>query len=179
MEQIAGRAGVGIGTLYRRFPSKEELVSAVVESASELTRQIAELVLAESPAADGVFDFLRHCIATPSCWRVIASRAPWTDDTTSAALARVALLVERLLDNARRVDAVRHEVTFTDLAVLLMSVRAVADVCDPHVPLASARYLELVMDGLRPASTTWQVPPMTVGQLTTVLTGRGKDTPLR
>jgi len=68
-------------------------------------------------------------------------------------------------------------VTFTDLAVLLMSVRAVADLCDPHVPLASARYLELVMDGLRPAATTWQNPSMTVGQLTAVLTGRSAGAP--
>lgn len=177
MEQIAGRAGVGIGTLYRRFPSKEELVSAVVESASERTQQIAELVLAESSPAEGVFDFLRHCIAAPSCWRVIASRAPWTDDTTSAALARVAPLVERLLENARAAGAVRPEVAFTDLAVVLMSVRAVADLCDPRVPLTSARYLELVMDGLRPAPTSWRTPPMTVAQLTTVLTGRPGGAP--
>jgi AcrR family transcriptional regulator len=172
MEQIAGRAGVGVGTLYRRFPNKEELVSAVVEDASRRTRQIAASVLTESTPAEGVFDFLRHCIAAPSCWRVIASRAPWTDDTTSSALALVAPLVETLLENARRAGAVRSDLTFTDLAVVLMSVRAVADLCDPHVPQSSARYLELVMDGLRPGAAPWMNAPMTVEQLGTVLTGR-------
>src|ERR1700722_15269362 len=66
MEQIAARANVGIGTLYRRFPNNAELVNAVVEAASQRTQQIAEAVLAESTPADGVFEFCRRCIAAPS-----------------------------------------------------------------------------------------------------------------
>ena len=79
MEQIAARAGLGVGTLYRRFPNKGELVAAVIAAASRRTEQIARSVLADAPAAEGVFTFLRRCVAVPSCWRVIASRAPGTD----------------------------------------------------------------------------------------------------
>jgi AcrR family transcriptional regulator len=172
MEQIAGRAGVGVGTLYRRFPNKAELVSAVIEAASRRTEEIARSVLADCPAADGVFAFLRQCIAVPSCWRLIASRAPWTDDTTSSSLARIAPLVDTLLDRAREAGAIRSDVVFTDLAVVLMSVRAVADLCDPQVPSSSARYLELVFDGLRPGAPAWTHGPMTVTELNAVLTGR-------
>ncbi len=179
MEQIAGRAGVGIGTLYRRFPNKGELVGAVIEAAHERARQIAESVLSESSPADGVFDFVRRCIAAPSCWRVIAARAPWTDDTygdtTGDALSRIAPLVDTLLERAKRAGAIRADVAFTDLAVVLMSVRAVADLCDPHAPATSARYLELVLDGLRPGGRLWANPPLTVAQLSTVLTGRSAD----
>jgi AcrR family transcriptional regulator len=176
MEQIATRAGVGVGTLYRRFPNKAELVSAVIEAASQRTEQIARSVLADCPPADGVFAFLRHCIAVPSCWRVIASRAPWTDDTTSSSLARISPLVDTLLERAKTAGAVRPDVVFTDLAVVLMSVRAVADLCDPHVPSSSARYLELVLDGLRPGGPAWTNRPMTVVELNTVLTGRPDPT---
>ncbi|HEY5251304.1 MAG TPA: TetR/AcrR family transcriptional regulator [Acidimicrobiales bacterium] len=172
MEQIAARAGVGVGTLYRRFPNKAELVSAVIEAASQRTEQIVEALLATSSPAEGVFEFLRQCIAVPSCWRVIASRAPWTDVTTSSSLARVAPIIDTLLDRAKAAGAIRPDVAFTDLAVVLMSVRAVADLCDPHVPSASTRYLELVFDGLRPGGPAWVHPPMTVTELNTVLTGR-------
>jgi AcrR family transcriptional regulator len=171
MELVAERAGVGVGTLYRRFPHKTELVSAVIEAAGQRTQEIAESVLAECDPADGVFEFLRRCIAVPSCWRVIASRAPWTDHTTTSALARVAPVVETLLTHARRAGTIGENVTFTDLALALMSVRAVADLCDSHVPQSSARYLELVMHGLRPGGGTWIHPPMSVEQLSTVLTG--------
>lgn len=179
MEQIAGRAGVGIGTLYRRFPNKGELVAAVIEAAHERARQIAESVLSECSPADGVFDFVRRCIAAPSCWRVIAARAPWTDDatdgTTGDALSRIAPLVDTLLERAKQARTIRADVAFTDLAVVLMSVRAVADLCDPHAPASSARYLELVLDGLRPGGRAWANPPLTVAQLSTVLTGRSAD----
>ncbi len=40
MEQIAARAGVGVGTLYRRFPNKESLVVAVFEMAGQRSRQL-------------------------------------------------------------------------------------------------------------------------------------------
>jgi AcrR family transcriptional regulator len=171
MEQVAERAGVGVGTLYRRFPNKGELVSAVIDAATQRTRQIAESVLADSDAGDGVVEFVRRCIAVPSCWRVIASKTHAIDDTTSAAVARIAPLVDQLLDRAKGAGTIRSEVEFTDLAVVLMSARAVADQCDPQVPGTSGRYLELVLDGLRPGGAPWTSSPMSLEQLTTVLTG--------
>ena len=170
MEQIADRAAVGIGTLYRRFPNKAALVNAVVQTATQRTQQIARTVLADTPGEEGVFEFLRRCVAAPSCWRVITSRAPGIGDTPRSGVSQVAPLVEQLLENARRAGTVRQDVVFADLAVVLMSVRAVADFFDPQVRHTSARYLELVMAGLRPDGTSWVTPPMTIAQLGSVLT---------
>ncbi len=78
MEQIATRAEVGIGTLYRRFPNKADLLAAVVDAATARTCQIANEVLAEVAPADGVFEFIRRCVATPTCWRAVTSRRPWS-----------------------------------------------------------------------------------------------------
>lgn len=171
MEQVADRAGVGVGTLYRRFPSKAALVKAIVEAANQRTQQIAESVLAEGSSDEGIYEFLRRWVAAPSCWRVIASRAPGIGETPRSGIARIAPLVEELLEKAKRAGTIRDDVVFTDLAVALMSVRAVADLFDLRVPCASARYLEVVMAGLRPDGHSWVNPPITVGQLATVLTG--------
>src|SRR5580658_3691940 len=76
MEQIAARAEVGVGTLYRRFPNKADLFSAVIDAATDRTRQIAREVLREVAPADAVFEFVRRCVEAPSCWRAATSRRP-------------------------------------------------------------------------------------------------------
>ncbi len=92
MEQIASRAEVGIGTLYRRFPNKADLFAAVVDAATERTHQIAVEVLAEVDAGEAVFEFVRRCVATPSCWRAATSRRPWSEPRADTALAALAAL---------------------------------------------------------------------------------------
>jgi AcrR family transcriptional regulator len=171
MEHIAERAGVGVGTLYRRFPGKADLVTAVVEAANRRTEEIAREVLDGSAAEDGVFDFLRRCVAAPSCWRVIASRAPGIGNAPRAGVSRIEPLVDEVLTRAKKAGAVRDDVAFTDLAVALMSVRAVADLFDPYVPATSGRYLDVVLAGLRPNGQPLGSTPMTTAQLGRVLTG--------
>ena len=77
MEAIATRADVGVGTLYRRFPTKADLFSAVVEAARQRNREIAEEVLADVAPGEAVFEFVRRCMAVPSVWRDTISAPPW------------------------------------------------------------------------------------------------------
>src|SRR5579862_7489898 len=56
MEQIAVRAEVGIGTVYRRFPNKADLCTAVANAATVRTGQIADEVLLEVAPGDAVFE---------------------------------------------------------------------------------------------------------------------------
>jgi AcrR family transcriptional regulator len=170
MEQIAARAEVGIGTLYRRFPNKADLCAAVVDAATDRTRQIADEVLREVAPGDAVFEFIRRCVDAPSSWRAATSRRPWSGGGADRALAAIVPLIERILEAGQRAGTVRPDIVATDLVVTLMSVRAIGDLCDADAPGTSRRFLEYALDGLRPGHKTPKQRPMSVKQLGRVLT---------
>jgi AcrR family transcriptional regulator len=170
MECIAARADVGVGTLYRRFPNKADLLNAVVEAAHERNRQIAEAVLADVPPEDAVFEFLRRCIAFPSCWRATISSPPWRSNGTG--LEKMAPLLGEILDRSQRAGSVRPDVEVSDVVVVLMAMRSIADVCDTKSSKPSLRFLELLLDGLRPGHEPPAHAPLTVAQLDRILRRR-------
>ncbi len=172
MEQIAARAEVGIGTLYRRFPNKADLCAAVVDAATDRTRQIANEVILEVTPGEAVFEFVRRCVDAPSCWRAATSRRPWSGGDADRALATLLPLIERILEASQRAGTVRPDIDPTDLVVTLMSVRTLGDLCDTDAPGASRRFLELALDGLRFGHKSPVHPPMSVKQLGRVLTDR-------
>jgi AcrR family transcriptional regulator len=170
MEQIAAAASVGVGTLYRRFPTKADLFAAVADDATERTRQIAREVLAEVPPDEGVYEFIRRCIDTPSCWRATTSRRPWSGEGADRALGNLLPVIAKIVRAGQEADSVRSDLAATDVMVILMAVRSIRDLCDTEAPGTSVRFLELALDGLRPSSTTPLVTPMTTRQLSRVLT---------
>ena len=128
MEEIAAAGRCRRRTLYRRFPNKADLFDAVVAARTSATAQIAEEVLAEVPPEDGVFEFVRRCIAVPSCWRATISAPPWR--TSGTGLGQTAPLLAGILERSQRAGTVRPDVEVADIVVVLMAVRSIADVCD-------------------------------------------------
>jgi AcrR family transcriptional regulator len=164
METIAERADVGVGTLYRRFPRKAELFEAVVDEAKKRNREIAETVVAEVPDGEAVFEFVRRCVAAPSCWRATTEAPPWR--STGTGLDLLAPLLDEILARSQRAGTVRVDLAVTDIVVGLLSVRAIADVCDTAGARPSLRFLELMLDGFRPGAPTGpERRALTVAQL--------------
>ena len=88
------------------------------------------------------------------------SRRPWSGGGADRPLRALMPRIGRLLEAVRRAGTVRPDVAVTDLVVLLMSVRGIADLCDDDAPGASRRFLELALDGLRPGGDPPAQPPM-------------------
>lgn len=136
VDEIARRAGVGHGTVFRRFPTKEALIRAVaLRLVAELAAVAAEA--ADAPDVDEAFGrFVRFAAASYDRNRGLAGGlerclgSPETDALFAA--------VDRLVRRARRAGVVRRGVRGEDVLRL--------------VPTAS-RYPEIVLDGLRPPSS--------------------------
>ncbi len=164
MEAIALRADVGVGTLYRRFPTKADLFGAVALAARERVRQIAEDVLTNVVASEAAFEFVRRCVAVPSVWRATISPPPW-GSTHRSWLTQLAPLLADIMARSKDAGTLRADVEVTDVVVLLKAVRVIADLYDTAGSKPSLRFLELTLDGLRPGAGALAQPALSVGQL--------------
>jgi AcrR family transcriptional regulator len=169
LEAIARRAGVGIGTLYRHFSSREALVEAI------FARRIGDLVaVAEAAAAEpdgwtGFVGLLERTIELQAGDRVLKEtllRHPPHPGRLASAREEMRRGFERVLDRARSEGGLRADFTFSDLALLLWSFTPVIDATAEVAPDAWRRHLRLILDGLRAgAATARPEPPLDDDQL--------------
>ena len=154
MTDIAARAGVGIGTLYRHYSTKEELIYSVVNAWFEdlltATEEAAEIA---DPATSFRTFFAEMCARVASA--ATLARALHTPFTTMPrpvpAERRVMEIMRELVDRAQVAGALRRDIVAEDLPPLLATI-AEASHDDFYAHRQWQRYMELILDGL--CSTT-------------------------
>jgi AcrR family transcriptional regulator len=175
MAEIARRAGVGNATVFRRFPSKDALIDAIVDE------KIAELIEAAEGAAgiDDPWDALVDVLETIAALQ--ARDHGFFQATEEFMLRHPDLLrrhrpvfeaVDRLVERAQEARVVRDDVTTLDLLGLVKG----SVVClPPSRDLRDdgwRRYLSIMLDALRPeAATPLPVPPVTYEEIEAALIG--------
>jgi AcrR family transcriptional regulator len=152
VEEIARRAGVGIGTLYRRFPSKTALVDAIFEDRLEELAGIAREALGSDDAWEGLCRFLEQAVSLQAQNRgfceIVAVHLR-DENLLAKARARVRPLLVSLIERAQAAGALRPEVVYEDISVLLWTSGRVVDATREVAPEFWRRFLALAVDGLR------------------------------
>jgi AcrR family transcriptional regulator len=176
VEEIARRAGVGMGTLYRRFPTKEDLIDAVLEDALDEFVLAAEAALAEDDAWSGFTGFLERAselhVQNKGVKDVIATREHGRE-RVEAVRRRMRPLVARLIQRAQEQGALRPDFRAEDMPLLFWTGARVVEVTATVAPEFWRRHLGLLLDGLRAeAASPLPQPPLTRGQLEQVTKGR-------
>lgn len=166
LDDIARHAGVGVGTVYRRFPDKEQLIDALFED------RLGEILRAANESSE---------MADP--WRALANfleRALelQVEDrglkelllSTSAAHERIERgrrqiqpIVAAVLERAQRAGVVRDDLAVADLLLLQHAIGEVADYTREAAPEVWRRVLVIALDGLRPdrrRASQMPVPPL-------------------
>jgi AcrR family transcriptional regulator len=141
IDEIARLAGVGHGTVFRRFPTKDDLMLAVIERHVAEMRALAEEALASDDPGEAFFDFVQEVaelnMVTPGLHRCVVHCGG------KPGAAELEQLVERIVSRAQRAGAVRRDVKPADVQLLVRSALTSAP------PGQWRRYLEVVLDGLR------------------------------
>jgi AcrR family transcriptional regulator len=157
LRDVARRAEVGLGTLYRHFPTREALLETLLRQGFDRLVELADTLGATRPPAAALAEWVRELAAGASAYQGLpASLVATMHDHESALWESCAALQDaggRLLEQAQRSGDVRSDVTGTDVFALVSAVASAAE----HAPLADRRdhLLGVVLDGL----STPSAPP--------------------
>jgi AcrR family transcriptional regulator len=155
MEDVARRAGVGVGTVYRHFPTKQALVEALIEERFDRTIAfVRELVDEEGDPWRAIVSCFEYCAATQERDRAWAAVLALMAGGIGAMgprehqMRELLALEEQLIARARAAGVVREDLTAADLPALFCGLASVVHAGDRNW----RRYLDLLLDGLRPQS---------------------------
>lgn len=146
MDLVAARAGVGIGTVYRRFPNKEALIDELVRIILDELITVARQAL-ERADGSGLELFFRACGRTFSEHRGYVDKLVGHVPPDCAAILND-LMIE-LLEQAKQHGAISSQITSTDVRATLWAIRGVIETAGPLAPQAWERHLDLHLAGLR------------------------------
>jgi AcrR family transcriptional regulator len=169
LEEIARRAGLGIGTLYRHFATRDALVEAIFEERINEFIAIGRTANEEPDGWKALVGFLEQMLALQASDRLLKDvlmRYPSAPGRLATARAEMGQLFDQVLDRAQKQGQLRPDFTLPDLAQLFWSFTPIIDGTAVIAPNAWRRHLQWLLDGLRADNPTPQTePPLTDEQL--------------
>lgn len=146
VEEIARLAGVGTGTLYRHFPSKEDLIRALVDDLSDAVEASADAGLAKGDGS-GLWTFLQDSGELQARHQGLLYRV-WVANTRAEQVATIRAKITKLVDDAHRHGTLPRSIKQTDILLILHGLRGVIETNHQDRPDAWKRYLQLATAGL-------------------------------
>ena len=168
LDEIARRAGVGTGTFYRHFASRDELLDALFDERVRRFDEMTASACDADDAWDGLVGLLTTGFALQATDRrlkdILVARARGTGRLSQPS-AETRRAITGLIERAQREGALRPDITLGDLPLLSAAILGVMDLTGTMAPDAWRRILQILLDGLRTARTaptTLPHPPLDV-----------------
>jgi AcrR family transcriptional regulator len=163
MEEIAARAAVGVGTVYRRFASKDALIDELLRLALEEVLSSTEQALARTDG-HGLEDLLRalgQSFADHASYANLLLQRPTDPATTRRMRAAIDLLTAR----AVAAGTINPAVTVGDIMALVWAMRGLVQAAGEVAPQTWRRFLDIQLAGMRTPGPLSNAPPMSARQL--------------
>ncbi len=162
MEDIAREAGVGVGTVYRHFPTKQDLIGALAERRFERLAEFAREALAQDEPGPAFEEFLLRCAEHQASDRSLSQVMRDRPEAMRAAAEKAGLLelTREAMTRAQEAGAIRPDAEAEDVPMLMCGLGTTMPGNDgPFVSATSwRRFMAIVIDGLR-APGAAEMPP--------------------
>jgi AcrR family transcriptional regulator len=145
MQDVARRAGVGVGTVYRHFPSRQALIEAIAHPFFERGLRLATTVKREVAEEDRFAQLVRG-FARVLADHGVLGQCMWDAPAAEPVRAELRVLVGEFVDSARRHGMLRQDFTSEDAFALLWTIAALVEAADEPI---WQRHIDLLLDSLR------------------------------
>jgi AcrR family transcriptional regulator len=155
VEQIARAAGVGVGTVYRHFPAKEDLLQALADERFAWFAENARAALDDPDPWSGFCEFMRKSGRVTAEDRALSEAMDQLPDLCAAASEKTRLLelTQELIQRAQASGSMRADFTADDVPSLMRGLaRATASYGHGPPAMSWERYLEIMLAGLAPGA---------------------------
>lgn len=143
LHEVARRAGMGVGTIYRSYPTKEALLDAVVADGLTALAEAVRGLLRDATPAQAFADALELVLRAQLADRALSAGPPGPRSTEQ--VETVIAAADEILRGAQAAGAVRRDVTTADLVALIRAVGTVSR----DAPARGQLLLHVVLQGLR------------------------------
>lgn len=166
LDDIAAHAGVGVGTVYRRFANRDELLEAIVTEHFGLVQERVQQALEADDAWRGIVDlvtFVSESMATDRGLAAVLMRVDPCAASVERAKESLTSSVDAVFERGRRTGVLREDIAESDFFAFFCMVRSIADLTESSAPGTWRRYLSLLLDAIRADGTR---TPLTIPALT-------------
>ena len=178
LDEVAREAGLGVGTVYRRFANREALIEALFADGIATISRLMDQCLAEPRAWDGLRTFMASMLELQCGDKglrdvMLSRRAPSPDEDLLR--ARIQPALDALVERAQQQGDLREDLTSTDVGVLEIALLGAAEFTAAAAPGIWHRYLAIMLEGMRarPAgpSEPLEEPPLDDDQIDACMIG--------
>jgi|SRR5581483_7493498 len=181
LHDIAARAGVGVGTIYRHFPDKKPLIDAIFEEhLAELTALFEQALANPDPWESIVWvheQMLENQARNRGLKELLLGTAPQAPDRARQFRAQLHPLAAQLIERGQAAGVVRADCVTQDFGLLQTMVGAVMDAAAEVDPNLWRRYYTITLQGLRPEGAALEPlpgPPLPPEKMENLLVGQWK-----
>jgi AcrR family transcriptional regulator len=185
LDDVARQAGVGVGTVYRRFPDKETLVAELFQDRIDTLVAVAEEACTGPDPWQALVSYLEYAAASMAGdlgLRQLMMFATYGKDKVAYAREQMRPAITKLVERAQAAGELRSDFNATDVPLIALMLSAAAEYACPVQPGVWRRYLTLLVDGMPPSregTSALPAPALTPEEIEESMRAHGQRTSAR